>query len=524
MHACLNVDEIVRLLACELVASEGNATAVALACCCKNFEDPVLDVLWETQQQLDLLLFVFPEGVWQEGIPHLVSPPMTPYPPSLNRTIGKIFKRTPTTAEWVRFKKYARRMRELKLNLLQDLIPPDTLSALQLRTLNQPLLPSLKSVEFQEATADTIPFFPLFLSNTTIDIDIRFAAVPPAVMVASMIINLPTLCPNIRKMCLNPLPRDPTVTDAVSEMLLTCNLGTLRELCVDSPLTKEAYEAVCKLPELRGLWMVIQGPTSLSTVSLPNLTELDVEYHQGHDWLRAFHGTTLSNLAEVAFHANCEQIGDLLETFEGVALATSASATLSTFGFYTSCSWNPAYYALLSFKQLKVLIIEFSCDNGCSSVMDDEILTTLARAMPKLETLQLGKAPCQARSNVTAQGLIALTNHCFGLSKLRVHFRTDDLVMALSIGIIPTPSSVASHLPREGCVLTSLEVGEIPIPQHYSLTVALTLLRIFPRLLIIEYEGDQWAWVAETVRLSKQIDHFVYDTGKMGPRTFDDLQ
>ena len=43
MHACLNVDEIVRLIAYELVASGGYATAVALARCCKSFEDPVLD-------------------------------------------------------------------------------------------------------------------------------------------------------------------------------------------------------------------------------------------------------------------------------------------------------------------------------------------------------------------------------------------------------------------------------------------------------------------------------------------------
>ena len=52
MHACLNVpDEILRLIACELVASEGQATAVPLACCSQSFEGPVLDALWETQDR-----------------------------------------------------------------------------------------------------------------------------------------------------------------------------------------------------------------------------------------------------------------------------------------------------------------------------------------------------------------------------------------------------------------------------------------------------------------------------------------
>jgi len=63
MHACLNVDEILRLIACELITSKGRAAAVALACCCKSFEDPVLDVLWETQNRLTPLLNSLPGGV-----------------------------------------------------------------------------------------------------------------------------------------------------------------------------------------------------------------------------------------------------------------------------------------------------------------------------------------------------------------------------------------------------------------------------------------------------------------------------
>lgn len=62
MHACLNVDEIVRLLACELVTS-GKGTAAALACCRKSFEDPVLDAVWEVQDQLRPLLKSFPGDV-----------------------------------------------------------------------------------------------------------------------------------------------------------------------------------------------------------------------------------------------------------------------------------------------------------------------------------------------------------------------------------------------------------------------------------------------------------------------------
>jgi len=67
MHACLNVDEILRLIALELVASERKATAVGLVCCCKGFEDLVLDALWTTQDQLFPLLESFPGDVWKKG-------------------------------------------------------------------------------------------------------------------------------------------------------------------------------------------------------------------------------------------------------------------------------------------------------------------------------------------------------------------------------------------------------------------------------------------------------------------------
>ena len=74
MHPCLYIDEIVRVIARELVASGGPATSVALARCCKSLGDPVLDVLWQTQVQLLPLLKSLPRDVWN-GRGYTVSPP-----------------------------------------------------------------------------------------------------------------------------------------------------------------------------------------------------------------------------------------------------------------------------------------------------------------------------------------------------------------------------------------------------------------------------------------------------------------
>jgi len=87
MHHCLDVDEILRLLACELVTSGAKTGAVALACCCKSFEDPVLDTLWKTQDRLTPLLNCFPQEIRKEGSTSFVSHSVVVIFSALNRLI-----------------------------------------------------------------------------------------------------------------------------------------------------------------------------------------------------------------------------------------------------------------------------------------------------------------------------------------------------------------------------------------------------------------------------------------------------
>ena len=90
MHHCLNVNEIVRLVAYELTTLECKTGAIAMACCCKSFEDPVLDAIWETQRGLVPLLRTFPEDVWEED--YAVSPRTTCIIPPSPISFGRISK------------------------------------------------------------------------------------------------------------------------------------------------------------------------------------------------------------------------------------------------------------------------------------------------------------------------------------------------------------------------------------------------------------------------------------------------
>jgi len=343
MHPCLAVDEILRLLARILAASKANTTAVALACCCKTFEEPMLDELWRTQDRLTPLLKCFPRYVWMEEGRTFVSSPMAlifPAPSSL--IFEKSFKRIPTKEEWAHSRKYAGRMRKLEVDFSEDPVTPNVALVLQLRTVNDPWLPNLETLECREVTEAFSPFIPLFLSPKTTEIDIGFDEAAPTVVVASMIARLPTLCPGLEHITLHYLPRESVIAEAVSEMLFACNRDAVQTFRVDSPLTEEARKVFFRLPGLSRMWAVIQGPRSLPMVALPNLTEIGIQYDFNLDWLEGFRGATLEKLHSVSFRTESIDIGDFLRAFERV-LSASVRNTLSEFRFYTSRAWNPKY-------------------------------------------------------------------------------------------------------------------------------------------------------------------------------------
>ena len=347
---------------------------------------------------------------------------------------------------------------------------------------------------------------PFFLSPSITTISLASGPVLSGVAgFASVIKTLPTLCPNLQSIYLHPLPRDPLITAAVSEMLLVINRNILQQFQVESPLTEEAREVVYRLPNLRGLWVTVDGPGSLPTFVLPNLTMIDVEYDDDNDWLQGFRGATLGKLTSINFQSGSSSIGDFLEAFECVALTTSIPTTLSQFEFFAPRPWRPNCRSLLPFTQLKELKIGFPCSDYCSSTIDDSIITDLARAMPKLEILHLGAKSCQTPAGVTVKGLAALAYYCLHLSRLRVHFQVASLDPPAIPQVVP---GTESTMPREDCALTDLEAGGIPVSEESALMDALTLLRIFPRLKFITYTNRGWSKVAQAIRDSKRLADF----------------
>jgi len=380
----------------------------------------------------------------------------------------------------------------------------EPLSILQLCTNNGVLFPNLKTLALLGIQGSVVPFIPLFLSLRTTSITLNFWNTDlPNAAVASVITTIPTLCPELQMICLCHLPRDPMITAAVSGMLLATNRDTLQHFYVDSPLTEEASEVVYKLPNLCDLSVVIEKETSLPEASLPNLTEITIKCEDEGDWPRLFYGASLGKLETVTFCPQSEKIGDFLGAFERAALSSSLQNTLSKFSLEPGCSWNPNYSSLLPFTQLVELNIGFSCDGGCSSRVDDNIVINLSRKMPGLRALQLGCDPCREFTiGVTAEGLMALALHCPDLRLLCIHFQVDSLTAPpASPGMSPNAKPTDSWT---DCALTELVVGKIPAPES-ALMVTLALLRIFPRIEAIASDDEGWQEVEDAIRLSKQI-------------------
>ena len=283
-------------------------------------------------------------------------------------------------------------------------------------------------------------------------------------------------------------------------MVLATNRNTLQEFHVQSPLTEEASEVIYKLPNLRDLSVVIRKETPLPSASLPNLTKLLIRCHNEGGWPQLFRGAKLGKLESVHFFPISGPIGDFLGVFESAALSSSIQNTLSTFHITTQWSWDPNYSSLLRFTQLVDLEIGFTCFSGCLSRVDDDIVIDLSRAMPKLTSLKLGYTPCrEPTTGVTAKGLAALALHCPHLLHLCIHFQVTSLsAPPASPGIGHNTGPIGSWT---DCAIMTFEVGSTRVPKESAPMVALTLLRIFPRMQCCCFSTDEgWEKVQDTIK------------------------
>ena len=116
--------------------------------------------------------------------------------------------------ELARFWKYAQRMRGLSKHGPLEVLPLEVFLALQCWAINETLFPNLKTLNLWCVTGELTQFIPLFLSPCTTIISIKESNLPLATT-ALMIPTLLGICPNLQKIVLHPLLRDPMLSSVV---------------------------------------------------------------------------------------------------------------------------------------------------------------------------------------------------------------------------------------------------------------------------------------------------------------------
>ena len=254
--------------------------------------------------------------------------------------------------------------------------------------------------------------------------------------------------------------------DTISSFI--CRRGSsLRNLCTNVLLSEAAIHHLMRLPTLRH-WSTYQGPPRAvpTSISLP-LEGLYLHSPVALPWLHilASHGkhTAQNSDTPSTSHTNIRETLKFLFCSRVITLESTLLPSIT------------------SFRNLIRLRVDTYCSmtGGCIFRLTDGDMGNLATALPRLESLQLGRPCCFNSCNTTITSLLSLSVHCLGLMELETHFNTLTIV------------SDARRLLDEGighdkarCMVSDLPVGHLPttVRENDIGNVAMGLKVIFPRL------------------------------------------
>jgi hypothetical protein len=286
--------------------------------------------------------------------------------------------------------------------------------------------------------------------------------------------------------------------DSFSSIVSRCG-PSLTEFSSPIPLSDAATNHLIQLPHLR-VWSTECSPPSYSALSLPlgfpPLTEFTLEGNAAGGWIslleRLEHGVSptqgVTPLSRVKKSLGFLTAGSLL----GLVIGVSFSSMIRTF------------------RNLIYLNLEAYChdeDNvgQCTFKLNDDNVTELAMALPRLQSLLLG---CPCFENIcatTVTCLLPISVHCVKLTTLAIHFNTTNIVDDLKNISEGARFQELRSLPR--CKLTELHVYQIPLPldEPGFGAVAHGMADIFPALQHCEGFHEGWDGLSRRIVGLRQV-------------------
>ncbi|KIJ63295.1 hypothetical protein HYDPIDRAFT_134382 [Hydnomerulius pinastri MD-312] len=454
---------------------ETRTTLLSLAQSCHALKEPALDVLWSNLGSLEPLVRCLPSRIWRRRPGYMHGP--------------LVIERPLLTPDWQIFRGYARRVRSLTVLADQSAtVDQSFASAIMGTSETTSLLPNLKYLYWKDQSG-ALPTLLRFLLN------------PRLVLLAvncgtwhlakeAVISSLGQLCPSLRY--LDCRGWDLSENDAARHGI--CSLQKITHLGAQS-IDRRMLIHLSSLHSLSFLDGSLEdthapGESSGSIITFsPKLADLYLSASTFAACKNVLQNMLFSPtlLALFVFTLGPGSISQhlpvILNSFTtsltSVSILIGDLATEDLTDGRASVSFDD-FAPLLPCKHLR----ELEVPSICTSSIDDDTLTRMAKSWPELTTLSFGAEELwRTPPKITLSGLSSLLEHCPLLSSLSIFFTAH------------VPGELLCDPPK-GCTvnehLNKLCVGASPIVE--PLKVAAFLSAILPNVKAIEWlqwEGEE---------------------------------
>ena len=511
MHQAFYIEELVRRIAFNADdGSSGSTSLLALACCCKALESPVMDVLWQRQKHLHIILQTLPADCWTISYGEYVSGDI----PTIQVTHFPLFQdfaRAPRTVEWQRFKGYVARIVELVVGEHSSRrVSSEAITFFGMQSIVDPLLPRLTSLRLEHRYGwRDVPFVLAFLSP-------KITALTLALPARDDVLFQPILsvtsdrCRWLQELVLDVDFLGEHPANVVEELIIACR-DTLRTLEIRSSFKVDYFPVIANLPQLRSLRMErIQIPRDLPSGFFPSLEEFTILRFDGGPLQHFFKRIRTIGLKVVKIHTF--RILPFRESMEALS-RFSASLEVMEISGVANIDLPSVVVPRLLFTNLTTLRVEClgsagsAIHFGCVFRPTDKSIAELGEAMPNIVHLTLGSQTCSGIKCVTFLSLVSLSKTCQDLETLSIRVDFQSMVAPSPRGSGDAETGATfDGTQGSACGLRKLVVGLSTLPDHpdSGWLVAIGLGKIFPSLSeVVGSEQDAWEKVGRNIRMSR---------------------
>ncbi|KAJ7614436.1 hypothetical protein FB45DRAFT_802342 [Roridomyces roridus] len=498
MHRGLGIPEILSNI-CELTPddterdlhcldSDTNHTLAALARTCRAFQNPALDVLWNSQFTILNVIRCMPEDIWEW-------PDQEPDGDEEEEEVSPIHLKRPVFPEdWERPLFYARRVRHFAFSS-DEYVPSACYDVLRVSLPVEHLFPNIESLQWYTKQSHVFSNYPLFLGPRLTTLDL---GVCQSVVHLTMLLGLATQCPRLQEVTIRCSELEPSPQlQAFSFVAMHLKeLRTLNVPCLDGP----SLDHLSSLASLEFMALVRQPVFDIPSV--PARIQAEDRHVPGEMMMNiSLSDTRAVSEALSRFQARSVRMLIIelprdtpatvfLECCSVVAAQcrgrppSSLTIRCKSFPKITHTADQIAVYkvpaALLSplFIFENLTSVHLAAPVGFD--LDDDSVGSLARAWPRIHYLSLVSSMSKTvRSHATLLALLSFAEHCPFLSSL---------TLSLDAKVVPTIASGPDTPRPQQRALYSLVVYDSPIDS--PLAVAVFLSSLFSRLRNVSSRGE----------------------------------